>query len=101
MQWRDDTTLQSCGLCLLQARRERPRRRTAEQRDEFAAPHSISSSAPWKRHATTHSFDDFVGDRQERIRHGEADGFGGLEVDDQLKSNWNFDWQFAWTRALE
>src|SRR5215470_7864784 len=30
---------------LLRARRERPRCRTAEQRDELASPHSISSSA--------------------------------------------------------
>src|SRR5262249_58990107 len=30
---------------LLRARRERPRRRTAEQRDELAAFHSITSSA--------------------------------------------------------
>src|SRR5215510_2291019 len=33
-------------LALLRARRERPRgRRTAEQRDELAPPHSITSSA--------------------------------------------------------
>ena len=30
---------------LLRARRERPRRRAAEQRDEIASPHSITSSA--------------------------------------------------------
>src|SRR5262249_41200808 len=30
---------------LLRARRERPRRRAAEERDERAAPHSITSSA--------------------------------------------------------
>src|SRR5262249_28160346 len=32
------------ALALLRARRERPRRRAAEQRDELAAPHSITSS---------------------------------------------------------
>src|SRR5262249_14492877 len=32
-------------LCLLRARRERPRRRAAEERDELAASHSITSSA--------------------------------------------------------
>src|SRR5262249_4529796 len=31
---------------LLRPRRQRPRRRAAEQRDEFAALHSITSSAP-------------------------------------------------------
>src|SRR5262249_51715917 len=37
MQWRMITTLQSRGLCLLQARPERPRRsRAAEQRNELA-----------------------------------------------------------------
>src|SRR5262245_23355455 len=30
---------------LLRARRQRPRRRTADQRDELAPPHSITSSA--------------------------------------------------------
>src|SRR5262249_41532583 len=33
------------ALALLRARRERPCRRAAEQRDELAAPHSITSSA--------------------------------------------------------
>src|SRR5262249_29770605 len=33
------------ALALLRARRERPRCRAAEQRDEIAAPHSITSSA--------------------------------------------------------
>src|SRR5262249_25061015 len=31
--------------CLLRARRERPRRRAAEERDEIAPHHSITSSA--------------------------------------------------------
>src|SRR5262249_35850595 len=38
---------------LLRARRERPRRRTAEQRDELAAFHSITSSAPAVRPSGT------------------------------------------------
>jgi hypothetical protein len=41
----DDTTLQSCGLCLLQARPERPRRRPAEQRDERASFHGAHPKA--------------------------------------------------------
>src|SRR5262249_21453960 len=36
------------GPCLLPARRERPRRRAAEQRDELAPPHSI----PWSARAS-------------------------------------------------
>src|SRR5262249_29116708 len=35
----------SYSLGLLRPRGERPRRRAAEQRDELAAPHSITSSA--------------------------------------------------------
>src|SRR5262249_15912596 len=37
------------GHYLLRARRERPRRRAAEQSDEVAAPHSITSSAATSR----------------------------------------------------
>src|SRR5262249_46131637 len=36
------------SLGLLRARREWPRRRAAEQRDECAPPHSIASSAPYR-----------------------------------------------------
>ena len=54
---------------LLRARRERPRRRrAAEQRDELAALHSITSSAR----------------ASSGRRHVEAERLGGLEVDHQL-----------------
>ena len=52
---------------LLRARRERPRRRAAEQRDELATYHSITSSA---RASTTLAL--------------EAKRFGGLEVDHEF-----------------
>ena len=32
------------------------------------------------------SFDDFVGRGDQRRRNGEAEGFGGLEVDDQFET---------------
>src|SRR5262249_5261260 len=40
-----DCTNTPHALALLRPRRERPRCRTAEQRDELASPHSITSSA--------------------------------------------------------
>ena len=55
-------------LALLRARRKRPRRRAAEQRDELAAFHSITSSA-----------------RASRLSGKvEAERLGGLEVDSEF-----------------
>ena len=42
-----------CAVALLAARRERPRRRATEQRDELAASHSITSSAAARSGAGT------------------------------------------------
>jgi hypothetical protein len=50
-------------VALLCIRRERPRRRAPEPRDAA-------------------SLDHLVGGGQQRFRDGEAEGFGGLEVDD-------------------
>ena len=73
-------------LGLLRPRRERPRgRRAAEQRDELAALHSITSSA-------TASSDR---------RHGEAEHPGGLGVDDQLELARLHDRQVRRLGALE
>jgi hypothetical protein len=42
------------------------------------------------------SLDDLIRPRQQRRRDREAEGFGGLEVDDQLKLRGLLDWQIAW-----
>ena len=71
---------------LLRARRERPRRRrAAEQRDELAPLHSITSSARG----------------EQRRRHGEAEHPGGLGVDDQLELGRLHDRQVRGLGALE
>ena len=47
------------------------------------------------------SFDDFVGRGDQRRRNGEAEGFGGLEVDDQLETRRLLDRQFAGLGAFQ
>ena len=71
---------------LLRARRERPRsRRAAEQRDELAALHSITSSARASSDGGT----------------VEPEHAGGLEVDDQLDFGRLHDRQVGGPLALE
>src|SRR5205807_6286497 len=47
------------------------------------------------------SFDDLVGAGEQRLRHGEAEGLGGFEVDHQLKFARLLDRQVARLGALE
>src|SRR6266478_6452631 len=47
----------------------------------------------WVRRRARASFDHFVGARQQRGRHGDAERPGGLEVDDQLNPGWLLDRQ--------
>ena len=71
---------------LLRPRRQRPsRRRTAEQRDELAPVHSITSSARASSDGG----------------HGEAECLGGLEVDHQLEIGRQLDRQIGRLLAFE
>ena len=69
---------------LLRARRQRPRRRAAEQGDELAPLHSITSSA-----------------RASSMGGSEAERLGGPEVDRQARIGRLHDRQIGWFRALE
>src|SRR5215813_11754342 len=46
-------------------------------------------------------FDDLVRSQQERRRDGEAEGLGGLQVDDESKLGWLLYRQISGLRALE
>src|SRR5215831_4543534 len=45
--------------------------------------------------------DHLIGSRQQRRRNGQAEGFGSLEVDHQLKSARALDWQISRARASQ
>ena len=47
------------------------------------------------------SFDDFVGGGDQRRRNGEAEGFGGLQIDDQLETRLLLDRQLAGLGAFQ
>jgi hypothetical protein len=55
--------------------------------------HKTGSPAP--------SLDDFVGGGQQRRRNGEAEGFGGLQIDDQLETRGLLDRQIAGLCAFQ
>jgi hypothetical protein len=44
---------------------------------------------------TSSLFDHLVGGGEHRLRHGQAERLGGLEVDHQLEARRLFDWEIA------
>jgi hypothetical protein len=46
-------------------------------------------------------FDHLIGERQQFIRHLEAEHLRGLEVDDKLELDWSLDGKLAWPFALQ
>src|SRR5271165_1702060 len=51
--------------------------------------------------AAVASFDDLVGAGEDRLRHGEAERLGGVEIDDQLECRRLLDRQIGRLGALE
>src|SRR5712691_2020429 len=47
------------------------------------------------------SLNHFIRTCQNRRRQRQAEGLGGLHVDDQLELRWLLDWQVAWLRSFE
>jgi hypothetical protein len=70
-------------------------RRLSERGDGLGIPASENL------HMNGHGrlFDHLIGAGKQRGRHGEAERFGGLEVDCQLEFRGYFDWQLTWLFA--
>src|SRR5262245_30515576 len=54
-----------------------------------------------RRSISLYSPDDLVGADENRLRDGQAEGFGRLEVDDQLELRGLLDWKISRSSALE
>src|SRR5437870_754166 len=59
------------------------------------------SSSRVGRTPVHNSFDDLIGASKDRLRYGEAECLGGLEIDDQLEFGRLLDWQVGRFGAFE
>jgi hypothetical protein len=71
--------------------------RTSEQPARQTQRQTTSTISP-RGH---HSFDDLVGLGQDRLRDGEAESPGGLQIDHQLECRWLLDREIGWLSAIE
>src|SRR5512132_2329657 len=70
----------------------------------IAFPSRTASASKGRAGLTLEPFswmNDLIRPPQQRWRDGQAEGFGGLEVDDKLELRWLLDRQIAWLGALE
>jgi hypothetical protein len=113
MQWRDDTTLPSRGLCVLMTARgqnrlseECPRRVRFTYLNEptsiaatFAAGQCQTATYAWQQNAAL--FDHLVGERKQLVGDFEAKRFRGPEIDYEVKFRGLLDRQVDWLLAFE
>src|SRR5215510_5348603 len=62
---------------------------------------SPDNAAPSPPNGATALFNDLIRPQQQRRRDGEAERFGGLEVDDELELRWLLDGKTSRLRALQ
>src|SRR5215475_4348699 len=54
-----------------------------------------------RRSISLRSLDELIGSYEQRLWDGQAERLGGLEVDDELESNWSLDGKVAHPGALQ
>ena len=58
-------------------------------------------SLPYAPQQRASLFNNLVGAGEQRLRHGEPEGLGGLEVDGEIEFGRILNWQIGWALAFE